>query len=442
MEEMKRKIALVALLTSAAVFCHTGTGTAQEAPPQQPPTGIDTAAPLESTHGAGAAAPAPEAKKTEAAAPPAKAQTPVEAAKKPEAAATEPQTVTYTVVSHDTLWAISGKYLKDPLKWPKIWKLNPAIKNPDLIYPGDVVKITPQAIEVNGVKVATKAEAQKAEAAKAEEVTAEAAKPMPVVTLEPPREKVVVLEQEKVTEEMLRAQQAEKAARAIPPISAKNIEKTGFISIEEMEGSGAVIGPKDSGILMHQGIDVFVSLKDRSKVKTGDRFTVFTTGERIKHPITGKKLGYTTDILGIITITGTKGVMEGRVDSSYKEIEAGALLRPYREVPSSVETTVAKTTVAGYIVAGGEKMDQYSQGDIVYLDKGAKDGLVKGNMMTITHEVAPQEDPLTGKMVKLPPSVIGALTVIDTGESTSSGIITKSNRVIKIGDFVSTQDNQ
>ena len=47
----------------------------------------------------------------------------------------------HKVVKGDTLWDISKLELKDPFLWPRVWKKNPGIKNPDRIYPDQIIRI-------------------------------------------------------------------------------------------------------------------------------------------------------------------------------------------------------------------------------------------------------------------------------------------------------------
>lgn len=48
----------------------------------------------------------------------------------------------YTIVKGDTLWAIASKHLGNGSRYPEIFEANKeVIKNPDLIYPGQQIRI-------------------------------------------------------------------------------------------------------------------------------------------------------------------------------------------------------------------------------------------------------------------------------------------------------------
>ncbi|MGI9326599.1 MAG: SdrD B-like domain-containing protein [Pseudomonadales bacterium] len=43
------------------------------------------------------------------------------------------------VVPTDTLWHLADRFLQSPQRWPDLWRTNPHIRDPDLIYPGDPI---------------------------------------------------------------------------------------------------------------------------------------------------------------------------------------------------------------------------------------------------------------------------------------------------------------
>jgi len=322
--------------------------------------------------------------------------------------------VYYTIVRHDTLWDISGRFLNDHFKWPYIWKLNPYIKNPHLIYPGDVVKVIPlegeEAKRKEGFDVRT----------------------LPVLEVQPEEEKeVTVLEPEAP---------ATAPAPAPPPpsVSSSSIPRKGFVSRHMLESSGEIIGSRHEKMLFIEGDNVFISFKDRGSVEAGQRYTVYNASRKVMHPESGKRVGYMVDILGSLVVTVVSDAAEARVENSFKEMEVGAKLMPYAEPVTEVEMTEAEAEVSGYIVASLEDSGNFSKGDIVYIDRGTDHGLKDGNVMSIYREGDKVRDPVGGKGIKLPSEDLGELVVISAEKDTSACIIIRSVRDIRAGDRVST----
>jgi LysM repeat protein len=62
-------------------------------------------------------------------------------------------TTKHEVIQGDTLWAISQRYLGDPLRWKEIWALTKDIKDPDLILPGQKINLKQDDIDrLNEIK--------------------------------------------------------------------------------------------------------------------------------------------------------------------------------------------------------------------------------------------------------------------------------------------------
>ncbi len=66
----------------------------------------------------------------------------------PQAAFSDRKVMRYVVKPGDTLWGISQRFLSSPWYWKQLWYDNPQVRNPHLIYPGDVLSV----VTLNGEK--------------------------------------------------------------------------------------------------------------------------------------------------------------------------------------------------------------------------------------------------------------------------------------------------
>ena len=364
----------------------------------------------------------------------------------------------YIVIKHDTLWDISAKLLKDPFKWPDIWKKNPQIKDPNLIHPGNILRIWPNGkVELIGKQQAP-VDMLGAKQTQAVIETVEKTKPedMPVLSLEPQDEKVVVLEPatengkaaESAAEPAasLDEQVAALTAPSIESFSASALEHQGFISEKAIIESGAIAASRDGQYLMQSGDVVFISLKNstllRESFVVGDKYTIFQVGRKMVHPVTREKLGSLIDILGSLEITATNGTartITGKILRSFKEIPQGARIRPYTETVKKIEITKTDAKIEGVIVGSHDANDYISVGDIIYIDKGEKSGIKQGNLLDIYKKPTRAMDPYKGEKFNLPLQKAGSLIVASVDKETSACVVISDSMGINPGDSVSSK---
>jgi LysM repeat protein len=341
--------------------------------------------------------------------------------------ATNEKPVIYTVVKGDTLWHISGRFLDDPFKWPKLWKWNPYIKNPHLIYPGDVIKITPtgmELIERGGVPVPQAEEVEEEIIEEIVEVVIKKKPALPKVELPPPPPKVNVY-------------------------SSRNTPRRGVLARENVDGVGSIVSAFDqTEILWHEGKEVFLKFKDKRGIKAGDRFDIFTIGDLIKHPKTEESMGYLTDDIGSLVITKVGASTErgfeddvvlGRIEGTFKEVMHGAKVRPHVEMKREMEAAPTAADIDGYVVASLDDIREMADDDVMFIDKGSEHGLKVGNVLQLYRERFLANDPYNKKgKLRLPIETLGVVIITETSRNTSIGVIIRSMKDVHVGDRVRT----
>ena len=336
-----------------------------------------------------------------------------------------PETKSHVVVKGDTLWDISEKFLSDPFKWPELWKLNAEIKNPHLIYPGDVVRLGPNGLEIIPARTIILKEAAE-EAPAPEELIEEAPAPE-----KPAEEPALAEEAPKLTPEEIPA--------AIKLVSSF-LKRNGFMTKTALDASGVLVKSKDDRLYLEKGTVVYMSFKEPSAVNIGDRHSVFKVGKRIFHPKTKKYFGNVIEISGAVEVTGVDGkTVEGKVVEIDMEFQIGDRLMPYEAPLREIEFIDAENEVSAVIVATHEEITEIAKNDVIFLDKGGDDGLKPGNVLNVYRKKAKAQNPLKkSEKLDIPSDRIGSVVVVRTAEKSSTAMVLKVSESLLIGDAART----
>lgn len=284
----------------------------------------------------------------------------------------------HTVKNGDTLWDISGEYLNNPYLWPYIWVENRYIKDPDLIYPGNTVKIPYINIFSLGLDIPVEGPVSGVEEAPSP--------PIPPSTQE--------VEEPPLSQDLIRL-----------------IHESGYIA-EDIVSSGHIIDSPEGRNVFGKGDTVDILFNETGNVSVGDRFTIFRPPHRVLHPVNRKYVGMLFIPVGILEISRIQGrEASGIIVASYRYVFTGDNIQPY-EVPEVIYKE-GKGGIEGYIVEALENKSLNGKGDIVYIDKGILDGISAKSILTVLDEDG---------------EIVGELTVIRAEADTATALVVESLR--------------
>lgn len=303
--------------------------------------------------------------------------------------------VRYTVVKGDTLWAISKKYLKDPWKWPQIWHMNQAeVKKPHWIYPGNVLVLSmhdgqPQLDLESGQGA------------------------IPTVTLSP-----------SIREEAIESE-------GILPIPANEIHSYATQSLvidkDGLDHAPKIIEYEDDHMLVATGDVVYASNDDSGTT----HWKVVRAGKPILDPETHAILGYAAQYLGEARTVEAGNPQKVDIVSSTEEIQSGDRLLPFNESNEFRYIPHAPSVpIAGLIISAIGVMSEAGQYDSIMINKGAQDGLEKGDVLAIYHQHRDQDH------LKVPASRSALCMVYRVFDHVSYALIMDSTHSVSTLDVI------
>ena len=314
----------------------------------------------------------------------------------------------YVVKKGDTLWGISNKFLNNPSYWPEIWDVNQKVKNPHLIYPGDVLYI------YQGGK------------------------------------RKVRLSNGSIVEKMVPQMRIERGNGTGDPISTLQqfLSWPRVIDINTFNQAPYIVAGRDASILLEQGQTVYVkNLSDRHK---GGRYAVFHKGNMLVDPDTGRDLGYHADYTGFIEVDHpalNASVASATIEDSKRETRRGDRILSVIDETHWLKAPIQKPKIKirGTIVSLVNANVISGQNMIITINRGAAHGIKPGYTVGVYKPGEIANDPVNNTkkkykwqpdqpaQIRLPPTRVGTAIVYKVQDNISYALISESYNVVRNG---------
>ena len=325
--------------------------------------------------------------------------------------------LTYTVKRGDTLWGIASMYLKDPWDWPEVWYINPHIRNPHLIYPGDKLAL---AYDSSGRPQVRLVEAS-------------------ALRLEP----------------RLRSTPISAAIPTIPYTAiAAFLSRPSVLTDDEVRDAAHVVAFRNDHVIGGSGHIAYITGLGPDEHA---RYSIIHISNQVRDPDTGHALGYlgiytATALISQPTTTPARAVL---IDTARETLLGDKVVSTDVQPPLNLEPRAPATQVNGkiaWIVGDTGISDLAGQYDIVMLNRGSDAGLEPGNVLEVDQAGQVVRDTYgsahgwlghfgevgssLAPRVRLPDERAGTLLVFKTYPHSSFGLIVGASDTIAVGDIV------
>ena len=319
----------------------------------------------------------------------------------------------YTVKTHDTLWGISGLYLKSPWRWPELWGMNlEQVRNPHLIYPGQVLFLD----KTNG---------------RARLRMGQPGGDSTVLRLSP------------------RIRSSVPATDGIASIPFHLIEpflnEAVIFETNQLATAPRIVAAQEGSVLLSRGSTAYV----RGDLGSDREFRIFREPRELKDPTTAEILGYEASYVGAAEYVRegeTRAGADGKTEvipatfvltSIRQEAGIGDRLNPLpaREF-SNYAPHAPQAPLFGQIVSIYGEALTAGQNQIVSLNRGARDGMERGHVLALWRDGVRTIDKTdsTRPLMKLPDERHGMLFVFRVFDRMSYALILSVKDPVKAGD--------
>ncbi len=319
----------------------------------------------------------------------------------------------HTVVRGDTLWGISGLFLKSPWRWPELWGMNlDQIRNPHLIFPGQTLYLDTsdgrarlrfgKAIAGDVVKLSPKV--------RGSALGNSAISSIPFNLIEPFLNEAVIFEG------------------------------------NALENAPRVVATPEGRVLLTRGDKAYV----RGDLGQDKVFRIFRETKPLKDPATNEILGFEAPYVG--TAEFVRSGANSRVANSSasdivpdsfivtsirEEVNIGDRLAPVTARDyDNYAPHAPQAPLAGQIVSVYGGAVTAGQNQIVVLNRGKGDGVERGHVLALWQDGASAIDRTDERLtkLKLPDERHGVLFVFRVFERMSYALILSVQEPVRVGD--------